>query len=206
MRLRRMTRRGAGEGIVRRHVLGMCMLISLAILPGCTGSGPGAQRPHPVPPISASPAASEPCTSRGQHAVDVYSAMLAVEAHGQPTSDTAYVLDSVFVGPPDASRPGPKFTADVAQCIARGLGKFQHVVIVPSADDPRIPRQKSGGPIPFVKSGFIVTFGSVPDHDGRTQATVNTGGGFGFQGGEFYVNQRPGRHVAVVACGSSFIS
>ncbi len=191
---------------MRLRNLRACLLLSLTLLSGCTGSSPSAQRPHPIPPISASPAASVPCTPRGQHAVDVYSAMLAVEAHEQPTTDTAYVLDSVFVGPPDSSRPGAKFTADVDQCIARGLGKFHHVVIVPSADDPRIPLQKSAGPIAVVKSGFVVTFGSVPAHDGRTQVTINTGGGFGFQGGEFCVTQPSGRHVAVVACGSSFIS
>ena len=138
--------------------------------------------------------------------MDVYSAMLTVEARELPKTYTAYVVDSAVIGLPAASRPGPKFTADVAQCIGRGLGRFGRVALVTSNSDPRIPLRKSGGPIGIVKGGFVVVFGSVPTRSGRTQVSVNTGGGFGFHGGEFCVSQPPGSAVQVVSCGSSWIS
>lgn len=182
------------------------MTVSMALASACTNSRAPASAPGPTTPAKASPASQAACTVRGQHAADVYSAMLTAEARELPTTDIAYVVDSAVIGLPAASHPGPKFTADVAQCIARGLGRFGHVALVMSNSDPRIPLRKSGGPIGIVKGGFVVVFGSVPSRVGRTQVSVNTGGGFGFRGGEFCVSQPKGSAAQVVPCGSSWIS
>ena len=184
----------------------MAVMISVILMSGCSATRPSAHGLDATATIQPTPGASARCTARGQRAVDVYSAMLESQARDLRTSDTAYVVDSAVVGLPAASRPGPKFPADVAQCIGLGLGRFAHVALVASDNDARIPVRKSSGPIGIVNDGFVVTFGQVPANRGRTQVSINTGGGFGFRGGEYCVSQAQGVKVVVVSCGSSWIS
>ena len=184
----------------------MAVMISVILMSGCSAARPSARGLDATSAIKPSPSTSARCTARGQRAVDVYSAMLESQSRDLRTSDTAYVVDSAVVGLPAASGQGPKFTVDVAQCIGLGLGRFGHVVLVTSNNDARIPVRTSSGPIGIVKDGYVVTFGQVPANRGRTQVSINTGGGFGFRGGEYCVSQAQGVKVVVVACGSSWIS
>ncbi len=184
----------------------MAVMVSVILMSGCSAARPSAHGLDASPTVKPSPSSSTRCTARGQRAVDVYSAMLESQSRDLPTSDTAYVVDSAVLGLPAASRQGPKFTADVAQCIGLGLGRFGHVALVTSDNDVRIPVRKSSGPIGIVVKGFVVTFGQVPANRGRTQVSINTGGGFGFRGGEYCVSPAHEVKVVVVSCGSAWIS
>jgi hypothetical protein len=178
----------------------------LILIAGCTAARTDGHGASAAPAIQPSPSASARCTARGQRAVAIYSTMLESQAPALRSEATAYVVASSVDGQPDASRPGPKFTSDVARCIALGLGRFAHIALVASNSDPLIPLNKSVGPIGVVQNGFVVVFGSVPAQDGRTQVTINTGGGYGFRGGEYCVSQQRSAPVVVIACGSSWIS
>lgn len=193
---------GVRVGSARMVVLAVlaCVLAS-----GCTArSGSPSSRGSMRPTQSST--GSPVCTDAGQRAVTVFGLMLEAVARDLSSQQTAYVVTRTELGAPDSARRGALLTGDVEACVARGLGRFTHVQLVTSAQDPNIPHKAGSGAIPNVDGGFVVRFGPVPASNGLTQASVDTGGGFGLRGGQFCVRQIAPSTPSVQPCGQSWVS
>ena len=156
-------------------------------------------------PIGSAPAPGT-CSATAQLTREVYGQVLAAVAPAQPSTSAVYVLRTTAIGPPGEAHAGQALPADVISCLARGLGRFARVTIVTSRQSADIPHLKGSGPIPLVEGGFIAEFGPAPTGDGKTQVSVDTGGGFGLTGGEYCISESQTRTVSVRACGAAWIS
>jgi hypothetical protein len=132
--------------------------------------------------------------------------VLTAVASEEPSASVVYVVRTTAIGPPGEDHAGAALSADVISCLARGLGRFSRVTVVSSRQSADIPHRKGSGPIPLVEGGFIAEFGPAPAGDGRTQVSIDTGGGLGLKGGEYCVSESPTRTVSVHACGAAWIS
>lgn len=187
---------------VKRGTAGL--LATVTLVSACT-STQHRQSAEPRSSVSALPPAAQ-CTERAQRAREVYGQLLTAVASAEPSSSVVYVVRTTSSGPPGTAHAGPALTADVISCLARGLGRFTRVTVVASRRSADIPHRKGSGPIPLVEGGFIAEFGPAPAGDGKTQVSIDTGGGFGLNGGEYCVSESPTRTVSVRACGAAWIS
>lgn len=192
-----------------------CRTLTLAVVAcavaGCSSSGPSPSRPpdalytRSAPSVVSSGLAG--CSAAGQRTAEVYAALLTQYRAEMPRSSVIYIVRAPVAGFGADAQPGPtQLPADVTRCLAKGLAGFSHVVLVRSRSDRLIPTTTSHGPIPAIKNGAIATFGPVPPAAGRTQVSIDAGGGLGFRGGEYCVSDGHGPSLRVTACGSQWIS
>lgn len=181
----------------------LLLLLAISLSSACTAdSHPQAATPSPAPSVQA-PAA---CTARAQRTTAIYSQALTRVAADQPDASVVYVVRTTASGPPGAAHAGPLLPDDVVSCLTHGLGRFTHVSVVSSRQSGSIPHLNGNGSIPLVDGGFVAEFGPAPAADGKTQVSIDTGGGYGLRGGEYCITRTSQPTPAVQPCGASWIS